>query len=136
MENYYLVYIIAGVMFLIGLLVTVTGVRRVKRCTEPAQATIVDIEVEVESSDDGKEQRYRPVFEFAAKGENVRKKGNVSSSRRRAYHVGDVKNVRYNPDKPKEFIVEGSGSGAGAGIFLMILAVAVAAVVFYFTTFK
>jgi len=76
------------------------------------------------------------VFEFNAGGYTVRREGNVQSSSKRTYTVGDVRDIAYNPQKPEEFIVSGKSGSAGAGIFLIVLAVLVLAAAVYFGVIK
>ena len=121
----WMMYIVAAAMFTVGFCVVFFGTKKRSRCTVATRATVCKVEIDRETDEDGHSRNsYTPTFEYAVNGETYRRKGGVYSNRRRTYREGDVKNIKYNPDKPEEFVVEGAG-GMGGGIFLMVLSVVI-----------
>ena len=125
--------IVSGLMFLVGFLVIYMGIRKKKRCTEPAVATIVDIERDSDTDDKGKTKyTYRPVLEFSVGTQKYKKAAGVTSKSRKAYKIGDKVNINFNPLKPKEFMTTKQKTGAFTGVFLMFIAAVIAVVVLIF----
>lgn len=120
-------YLIVGIAFvLIGIFNIVKGSKMKGRCTETTSATIVDIEKEYDTTSDdgpGGQYTYTPIYEFSANGTTIRKSGGVDSNSKRKYHIGDVAEVKYNPENPNEFIVNGKNVKKSVGIPLMIFGV-------------
>ena len=126
-------YIVSGVMFLVGFLVIFFAVRKKQRCTEPAVAEIVDIKRSEDVNDNGKTSySYSPVVEFTVGVEKIRKTASVSSRKRKAYKIGDQIEIKFNPLKPKEFIAAKQKSGFFGGALLMLIAVGIAVTVLIF----
>lgn len=114
-------------MILLGVLVIFFDRRKRRRCTEETTATIVDVNRDFSRDEDGhKDYSYTPVFEFSARGMTVRRQGGNFSSCRRKFKVGEVRQVRYNPNNPNEFYVVGEGGNTSGGIWLILLGVIVA----------
>ena len=133
MENFWVIYVVAAAMFLVGALVIVFDRRKRGRCTVQVPATVVDIVREVNRDDDGKKDvSYRPVFEYFTGYTTIRTSPGTASSRKRAYKIGEVYAIMFNPQKPEEFYVPGKSGATGLGVFLMILAAAIAGVAIYF----
>ena len=133
MGEYAALWLAAGAMFLLGLLIVVSRTLRRGRCTAQTRATIVEVLEDWDSDSDGhKTREYRPVFEYFVDGKQFREEGDMAASRRNAYRVGAVYTVLYNPDKPAEFIVPGKSGGRGAGVFLIVLSLAIVAVLLVF----
>lgn len=121
--------IVSGIMCLVGFLVIYFGIRKKQRCTEPAVAEIVDIKRTEDTDEKGhKSYSYQPVLEFKVGVETIRKMASVSSSRRKAYKIGDKVNIKFNPMKPKEFMTGKQKTGAFTGALLMVIAVGIAVV--------
>ncbi|MBQ7669673.1 MAG: DUF3592 domain-containing protein [Clostridia bacterium] len=133
MENIWVLYIVAAVMFLVGILVIVLDRRKRGRCTVQVPATVVDIVREVYKDDDGrKDISYRPVFEYFTGYTTIRTSPGTTSTRKRAYKIGEVYAIMFNPQKPEEFYVPGKSGATGTGIFLMVIALVLAGVAIYF----
>jgi hypothetical protein len=119
--------IVAGLMFLVGFIVVYSAVKRKQRCTEPAVATIVDIKRKEDTDDKGnKSYSYRPVLEYKVGIDTYKRAARVSSSDRKAYKVGTMVNIKFNPLKPKEFMTAKQKNGYASGILLMVVAAALA----------
>ena len=125
-------FIISGVMLLVGFFMVFFVLRKRARCTLPVVATIVSVSESNDLDDEGRRTntRYYPVFEFTVNGTTVRKISDVSSRRYRKYRVGEQMEVKVNPNKPKQFIVSGKSGNLFGGITLMVMAVLLAVVVF------
>ena len=133
MENYWVIYIVAAVMFLVGVFVIVFDRKKRGRCTVQVPATVVDIVRDVYRDEDGKKDfAYRPVFEYFTGYTTIITSPGTTSSRKRAYKIGEVYAIMFNPQKPEEFYVPGKSGATGVGVFLMILAAAIAGVAIYF----
>ena len=125
--------IVSGIMCLVGFLVIYMGIRKKKRCTEPAVAEIVDIKRTSDTDEKGHTTySYQPVLEFKVGVETIRKMASVSSSKRKAYKIGDKVNIKFNPMKPKEFMTAKQKTGAFTGAFLMVIAIGIAVVTLIF----
>lgn len=117
------IVIIFGALFLFGFLVLVFDRRKKRRCTESVIGTVVEVVRELDSGEDGNSSvSYRPVFEYIVNGVSVRAESNFSKGSRRAYKVGQTRELRYNPRKNEEFVVVGESGGTGAGLFIMVIA--------------
>lgn len=125
--------IVAGIIMLVGFVITFLGVAKKKRCIESGIATIVDIKRKKEDTDDkgNTSYVYRPVLEFKMGTETIRKAAGVSSSKRKEYRVGDKVNIMYNPLKPKEFLTKKQKTGVFTGSAIMVAAVAFAGLVLW-----
>jgi ribosomal protein L21E len=109
------------------------GIRKKKRCTEPGVAKIVDIKRSEDTDDKGnKSYKYRPVLEFNVGTQTIRKAAGVSSNKSKAYRVGDMVNIKFNPLKPKEFMTKKQKTGAFTGGVIMGVAVVIAVVTLIF----
>lgn len=107
---YRFVGVIAGILLIaIGGFIYVRNDNLVKNCTEEVVATIVDIEEEISTDDDGVEYIYYPVIEYKALGNIVKVKMNSGSSTQ-VYNVDDKITILYNPNNTKEFVVKGDKS--------------------------
>lgn len=123
----FIAYLLAGALFmLIGILTIRKGARKNDHCTAAASAVIV----EVQKRKDDDSYTYTPVYEFTAGGITVRKSGDIYSTNRKKFRVGDSAAVRYNPDKPEEFLVNGKNGTKGAGMILLLFGIVLAAIAF------
>lgn len=127
-------YLIVGIVFvLIGIFNIVKGSKMKSKCTQSTSARIVDIEKSYDTSDDdgpGGQYTYTPIFEFSANGTIIRKSGGLYSNNKRKYNIGDAAEVKYNPENPNEFIVNGKNARKSAGIPLMIFGVVMIVIAF------
>lgn len=106
------IFLILGVFSLvIGVVFFITTRRNRNRCSNVVSATVVDNVFEHSSIGSGRTKSsvatYYPVFEFDFKRKKVRAKGEVGSNPPE-HKVGDVVEIRVNPENPQE-IVAGSG---------------------------
>lgn len=123
-----LAYAILGLALIaVGIIAIVNNNRKKSRCTACVPATI--IRVDWERSDDenaGTSQMYNymPVYGYSVNGRNYTWKG-VYSKNKNQYHVGDVAQLWYNPQKPFEAATDSSKRGTiKIGIFLIIAGIA------------
>lgn len=127
-------YIVAGAIFVAGLVFLIKDRSRRGRCKAAASATIVDVLEEYDSEEDienpeDRTPEYRPVFEFTAGEHTVSRTANISTSRKRTYKVGDVWPVKYNPADPNEFIVDDTVGTGARGFILMGLGAVMAVII-------
>lgn len=114
----FVAYLLAGIVFvLIGIRVVHKGSQQNNRCTASATAVIV----EVQQGKDDDSSTYTPIYEFTVGGTTVRKNVGGYSYNKKEFHVGQSAAIRYNPEKPEEFLVDGENGAKGAGIVLLLL---------------
>ena len=130
----FIAYLLVGIVIvLIGLLLIGTGSRKKRRCSASTSAVIVEIEKEDdESAREGtkKKYSYTPIYEFTVNGTTVRKSGGIYSHNKKKFRVGDTASVKYNPENPEEFLVNGKSGDKGFGIALLLFGLVIIAIAF------
>lgn len=92
----------------------------VKSCTMEAEATVVDMDQELNTdSDTVSNYMYYPIVEYKA-GENTVRAKMDSGSSTPEYELGTKITILYNPNKTNEFIVKGEKT---MGILSIVFAV-------------
>ena len=128
----FVAYLLVGIVIvLIGILSIRKGSHTKNRCT--ASAVIVEVQAEKDeagSENTHKKYIYTPIYEFVAGGKTIRKNGGIYSHNKREFNVGDTVEVKYNPDKPEEFLVNGKSSGKSFGIALLLFGLVIIAIAF------
>ncbi len=117
--------ILLGIIIVtIGILRIVTSSEMVKKCIEPAEGIVVEIEQdEFYNSDDGRyEYTYYPVIKYEAKGRTVEERYDVGSSKSE-YSIGEQVNILYNPDNVEQYLIEGYKSSNILEIAFIIVGV-------------
>ena len=124
-SNTSIAQIAAGLLFIaLGVIFYLVSRRKVARCTASGTATIVDI-IRKRSSGDDDSDSYIPVLGYVVNGKEYRERADeLSSSRRKANRVGDTVPIRFNPNRPSEFIADGK-KGGGFGIGFIIVGIIV-----------
>ena len=127
-------YLLVGIVIvLIGIISLGKGSQKKKRCTASASAVIVEVQAEKDDAGSGnthKKYSYTPIYEFSAGGNTVRKSGGFYSHDKKEFTVGDTAEIKYNPDKPEEFLVNGNGGGKSFGIALLLFGLVIIAIAF------
>ena len=124
-----LMFIISALMILVGVLSIVLKKRKSGRCSVSTQATVVEVCMSRDTDDSGKQKTsYYPILEFEADGQPMRTPGNVKKNRSKAYQVGQVYGIRYNPKKPKELLMDNGKKGYGSGIVIILIGLLIAGV--------
>ena len=130
----FVAYLLAGIVIvLIGVLSIIKGLQKKKRCTVSAVAMIVEVEKDDdEAGREGtrKKYTYTPIYEFVANGNTIRRSGNIYSHKKREFKAGNTVTVKYNPDKPEEFLVNGKSGGKSFGIALLLFGLVIIAIAF------
>ena len=106
------IFIILGILSLVaGLVFFVVTRRKRKRCSAPVSAKVAENLFERSTIGTGSNKSsvsaYYPVFEFTFRGKKMRVKSNTGSYPPE-YKIGDIEEIRVNPDNPQELV---SGSG-------------------------
>ena len=116
-------YILPVVFILGGFLSIAFGRKKKGRCTMPVHAEIVEVKRDYTSDSDGTggSYDYTPVLGYVLGGRQYKQTADFSSSRRKAFKVGDVMEIRVNPNKPSEFLVPGKSSTFGFGMVLIFM---------------
>ena len=130
----FVAYLLVGIVIvLIGILSIRKGSQKKNRCTAAASAVIVEVQVEKDEAgteNTHKKYTYTPIYEFTANGSVIRKSGGIYSHNKSEFKVGDVSSVKYNPDKPDEFLVSGKNGGNFFGVALMLFGLVIIAIAF------
>ena len=130
----FVAYLLVGIVIvLIGILSIRKGSQKKNRCTASASAVIVEIEKDVDEADrEGtrKKYTYTPIYEFAVNGTAVRKSGGIYSHNKKEFRVGDFSPIKYNPDDPEEFMVNGKNGGKGFGMAILLFGLVIIAIAF------
>ena len=130
----FVAYLLVGIVIvLIGILSIRKGSQKKHRCTATASAMIVEVQTEKDeagSENTHKKYTYTPIYEFAAGGNTIRKNGGIYSHNKKDFNVGDMVAVKYNPDKPEEFLVNGKSGGNAFGVALMLFGLVIIAIAF------
>ena len=130
----FVAYLLVGIVIvLLGFLSIRKGSQKKNRCTASASAVIVEVQAEKDeagSENTHKKFTYTPIYEFVVNGNTIRKNGGVYSHNKREFNVGDTATVKYNPDKPEEFLVNGKSGGKGFGIALLLFGLVIIAIAF------
>ena len=130
----FVAYLLVGIVIvLLGFLSIRKGSQKKNRCTASASAVIVEVQTEKDeagSENTHKKFTYTPIYEFVVNGNTIRKNGGIYSHNKRDFNVGDTATVKYNPDKPEEFLVNGKSGGKGFGIALLLFGLVIVAIAF------
>ena len=130
----FVVYLLVGIVIvLLGFLSIRKGSQKKNRCTASASAVIVEVQAEKDeagSENTHKKYTYTPIYEFVVNGNTIRKNGGIYSHNKKDFNVGDTVAVKYNPDKPEEFLVNGKSGGKSFGIALMLFGLVIVAIAF------
>lgn len=127
-------YLLVGIVIvLLGFLSIKRGSQKKNRCTAAAFAVIVEVQTEKDeagSENTHKKFTYTPIYEFVVNGNTIRKNGGIYSHNKKDFNVGNTATVKYNPDKPEEFLVNGKSGGKGFGIALLLFGLVIIAIAF------
>lgn len=130
----FVAYLLVGIVIvLLGFLSIRKGSQKKNRCTASASAVIVEVQAEKDeagSENTHKKFTYTPIYEFVVNGNTIRKNGGIYSHNKKDFNVGDTVAVKYNPDKPEEFLVNGKSGGKGFGIALLLFGLVIVAIAF------
>lgn len=130
----FVAYLLVGIVIvLLGFLSIRKGSQKKNRCTASASAVIVEVQAEKDeagSENTHKKYTYTPIYEFVVNGNTIRKNGGIYSHNKREFNVGDTATVKYNPDKPEEFLVNGKSGGKSFGIALLLFGLVIIAIAF------
>ena len=130
----FVAYLLVGIVIvLLGFLSIRKGSQKKNRCTASASAVIVEVQAEKDeagSENTHKKFTYTPIYEFVVNGNTIRKNGGVYSHNKKQFKVGDTATVKYNPNKPDEFLINGKSSGKSFGIALVMFGLIIIAIAF------
>lgn len=125
MNEFWAMGVVGLVPLILGLCFIVKARKQQVKCTKSATAQITEIRrVEDMVTHDGYLQtdlRYIPYYEYIVDGQHLVGKSGQSSGRKKKYSVGDETQILYDPENPKDFIVEGKSSFFWKGIVLIAI---------------
>ena len=118
--------LIGGILFIVaggGLIVT--KVMALRRCTEQTVGTMVGLDVKRLRTNRRTRKEYHPVLEYTANGTVVRGTADINSVFKGRFKEGSTYDIRYNPEKPEEFVIRGRSllSALLGGGFLLALGI-------------
>ena len=119
--------IIFVAMIALGGFMAYNQLMRGRRCSRSATATVVGRESRRTRDSRGhRYTHYAPVVEFEADGHTIRGTADVDSAFAGKYKDGNTLEIRFNPEKPEEFVVQGKSfrSGVLGGGFLVLAGIA------------
>ena len=126
-----MIALISGVVLIVAGVVWLVKIRAYKSsCTSVIEGTVVKIEGEEQTDDNGKEiVYYSAVFGYEVDGKsyNVREKSKSSYCR---YKPGDKVKIFYNPEDPNKIYVKGSVLNTFIACALIAVGIAVTVVNF------
>ena len=121
--------IIAVLVLLAGVFIIWMSSKKKARCTAVTEAKVTKVKAKTEDTEEGKkESEYSAILEFEVGGKTYKGSAGKKTSNKRKYRVGDTYDVYYNPDKPKEFLVEGKSGGLFTGVLLIAAAIVLAVI--------
>ena len=119
----YLVIIVGVIMLGAGGFLFYKNANLTKKCTEEAEATVVDMKQDFSTDSDGTSSyMYYPIIEYKVKEDTIRVTMDSGSSTPK-YNINQKITVLYNPNNNKEFIVKGDKSSNIMSIVFMALGV-------------
>lgn len=95
--------IIYGLLLVLGAVLIYSQAAKSQRCTEEAAGTIVGFRRSKYSAGRYRRHRKYPVVEYVVDEQTIQEMADVRSLR---YKEGSVLEIRYNRDKPEEFVVK------------------------------
>ncbi len=115
--------IIYVLMLVLGAALIYMQIAKVQRCTEDATGTVVDFQRSKYSTGKYRRRRKYPVVEYTVEDQTYQEMADVRSLR---YREGTTLEIKYNRDKPEEFVVKTRSfvSGLISGIVLVAFGVA------------
>ncbi|MDE5770310.1 MAG: DUF3592 domain-containing protein [Ruminococcus sp.] len=130
-ENWFFLFIIFSVVvFAVGMFKGVSLNYKEKHCTQTVRAEIVRVEIHRKTYGKTKRTVYTPYFTYSADGKTF--KGHAEDTKRFGkYKVGDMIEIRIDPENPKKYLVENDISdyrssyevGMDFGLLALILVV-------------
>lgn len=113
------VFLFLGVVFLLlGIGMKISWNRKERVCTQPCNATIVDVQREVSrSADDSYMESWYPVYEYYANGTTIQRRSSVGR-RKNDFIIGSRVTLYLNPEKPREYFCPEEKTGLILRIFI------------------
>ena len=108
-------------ILVVGLIIFLMGVPKNIKCTEPKIGVVVAIDETVNIYEHHRTTVYRPIIEYEVDGEVYDSQYDTLTNIR-AYHEEEMVKLRYNPNKPEEFVLEDRGGFTFANIFGLVMA--------------
>ena len=82
----------------------ITNLLKKNKCTRSTSGKVVDITTSTSRTNHRVKTLYTPVIEYEANGHYYTQEYFISGNSCN-YHMGDVVEIRYNPDDPADFII-------------------------------
>ena len=127
--------IVSILLIVLGGFLAYSQITKAIKCKEQTTGTIVGVSRKSYSrTRRGRRVEYHPIFEYMANGTRIQSTADISSIFPKKFKNGTEKDLRYNAEKPDEFVIRGraflNGNVIG-GLFLVLLGIA-----FIITSFK
>jgi len=115
------IFLIFGLFCLgISIMLLTSSLGASERCTEKTTAVLVTYSIDYEASNNS--TAYYPVLGYSVKGINIEAVSDIGTGNT-PYNLGEELEIRYNPDNPYEFVIEGNNTKLHFGIYVGIVAV-------------
>lgn len=121
------------VLLAVGILSTLIGigtVLRVRATRRNCTSKILGRICRVKAKRWGRSSRFYPVVEYIVDGKTYSGESGLSTGFHNKYKVGDPLEVKYNPAKPKEFLVT-MASDIGCGIVALLFGLGILAILIF-----
>lgn len=116
--------IIVGILLIVaGIFTLVMGSNKKRRCTVAVPGRIIDVLKEQEADERGHSWVYYPVYEYWTGYQMIRKRGNIGRNSKHAYKIGQTAMIRFNPQRPDEFTINGKTGTGFFGVSLILLGI-------------
>lgn len=117
--------LVGAIFFLVGFFIRRSVLRTEERCSERAEARVLEVIRHRHHSQSGSSSSWHPLVEFDYEGKTISLEAPRGAGRKKFY-VGQLLNIRHDPDDPANFYVE--GESAVKLLYLIFMVVGLAAV--------
>ena len=118
---------IASVVVLLALLIGAAaiiyfGMRKKRHCTLAMNGIVMAVDEEpIPDAEDGS-CSYTPIVRYAVAGFDFTERADVASLHKDEYLVGQIIEIRVNPDNPHEFVIPGKSRSISIGLVMLLAA--------------
>lgn len=107
----------------------------IKNCTEETTAKIVSVETRTKERNDKETTYYYPTVTYSVGEMSFDGTARESSSSSSTYKVGSEISIKYNPDKPSQFIIA-SASGIDPMLTQLVIPAVIVLLIALYVAFK
>ena len=115
--------LIGVIFFMVGLFIRRSAVRAEERCSERAEARVLEVIRHRHHSRSGSSSSWHPLVEFDYEGKTISLEAPRGAGRKKFY-VGQLLNIRHDPNDPANFYVEGENAVRLLSLIFMMVGLA------------